>query len=79
MYNCPEVYGKRNYLCDVAQETIRICSDETTLKGPIQCDETVHELCTLLIEEHGKEKATSAEDAVILYQFLREEIISGLA
>ncbi|XP_046569551.1 uncharacterized protein LOC124277874 [Haliotis rubra] len=77
MYNCPGVYGTHTFLCDVAQETVGLCSEETTPKG-LPCDETVYELCTLLIEENGKQKATSAEEAVILYQFLREEVIRGL-
>jgi hypothetical protein len=79
MYMCERLYGVDNFLCHVSNEEIEACVQECTPKGPLPCDETVFELSTLLMEESGRRKPERGEEAVLLYQFLRQNILLGLA
>ena len=80
MYTCGQrLYGVQDYLHTVPQDTIDICMEQCTMKGPLPCDETVYELCSLLMEEHTRQQPDSGEEAVLLYQFLREQIIMELS
>jgi hypothetical protein len=80
MYTCGQrVYGVEDYLQNVPHEATDICMEQCTTKGPLPCDETVYELWSLLLGEHTRQQADSGEEAVLLYQFLREQIIMVLS
>ena len=73
MYTCAErLYGAEDYLHRVPQNTIDVCMEQCTLKKNLPCDETVYDLCNLLMDECGRQHADSGEKAVLDYQFLRE-------
>ena len=50
LYNLPELYNKEHCLCYVDEREIDVCAEETTPKLDIPCDETVRDLCMLLME-----------------------------
>ncbi|XP_060595300.1 uncharacterized protein LOC132749519 [Ruditapes philippinarum] len=79
MYTCPERFGVQDYLCNVTDNQIDACSEECIFKGPMVCEETVFELCTFLMNDSRKEMPTCGEEAVVLYQFLRTEVLDGLS
>ncbi|MGH0128997.1 UNVERIFIED_CONTAM: hypothetical protein FKN15_037098 [Acipenser sinensis] len=79
MYTCKELYGAQDYLCSVTDVEVNACLEESTPKGPFTCDETVFELYSLLMEEEDQQKPHCAEEAALLYHFLREKILEGLS
>ncbi|KAK1143785.1 hypothetical protein AOXY_G36641 [Acipenser oxyrinchus oxyrinchus] len=79
MYTCKELYGAQDYLCSVTDDEVNACLEECTPKGPFTCDETVFELCSLLMEEEDRQKPHCAEEAALLYHFLRDKILEGLS
>lgn len=79
MYACPQMYGSQDYLCEVPQDKVNICLTECTPKSEFTCEQTMFELCCLIMSENNLERPNSAEDGVRLYGFLREEINKGLA
>lgn len=75
MYTCGErLYGVENRLHRTPLHTIHVCLEQCTVKGSVPCDETVFALCCLLMEEHDRQKPDCGEEAVLLYQFLRNAI-----
>ena len=62
----------------VADQAVDICMTECINKGNHFCDETVSQLSLILIEEGGKSMPRNADEAVLLYQFLRNEILNNL-
>lgn len=78
MYNFPHLYDAENHLCRVTDVQINICMEECTPKGPYPCDETIYELCSLLMEEAMLDKPGDPEEATELYNFLRNRIIDDL-
>lgn len=50
------------------------CQEECTPKGQFPCDETVFDLCCLLMEENGWDAPTDPFSAANLYVLLRAEI-----
>ncbi|KAJ8303145.1 hypothetical protein KUTeg_019541 [Tegillarca granosa] len=78
LYTLPELYDKQQCLCNVDEREIEICAEETTPKQYYPCDETVRDLCLLLMEENEFEFPKDAENAKKLYIRLRELILSLL-
>ncbi|XP_029977959.1 uncharacterized protein LOC115410444 [Sphaeramia orbicularis] len=74
MYTVPQLYGGEDKLQPVIPEETMICKEECTPKGQYPCDETVFELCTLLMEEHGWDAPVNAPTTAELYLRLRSEI-----
>lgn len=74
MYSFPELHSAEDRLKPTAMEEVTLCMEECTPKGQFPCDETVFELCCLLMEEHGWEAPADPLAAADLYIFLREEI-----
>ena len=78
LYNLPELYNKEHCLCYVDEREIDDCAEETTPKLDIPCDETVRDLCMLLLEEDGYGIPEDAGDARNLYMHLRNSILDQL-
>ena len=78
MYTLPELYNAEDRLCHVPHEDIAVCEEETLPKANIPCDETVKELCTILMTENNLKLPTDAKEAVELYKQLRDNILSIL-
>ncbi|XP_067660094.1 uncharacterized protein [Haliotis asinina] len=74
MYSLPELFDKEDCLCAVDVEEVYMCSEETLPKNERMCDETVKELCSILMEEQGLDYPDNVDDAVHLYKCLRREI-----
>ena len=79
MYSLPHLYGAQHQLCRVNNVQIQYCQEECTAKGVYPCDTTVFHLCCILMEESYFEKPSNASEAMILYDYLRENILAELA
>ena len=78
LYTIPELYNKRHCLCEVDEREVDVCLEETTPKSAYPCDDTVRDLCLLLMQENGFLFPTNVEEAKTLYIRLREIILALL-
>ena len=78
LYTCPHLNGARDYLCDTTHVRIDACITQCVFPGPKQCDETIFDLIMVIMMEEGLRPPTSGEDAVILYQEIRRDILNEL-
>ncbi|KAG5880860.1 hypothetical protein JTB14_034269 [Gonioctena quinquepunctata] len=73
MFELPELYGTRDYLFPISQDDIPICKEECKyIEYP--CDEDVHDLCKIIIQEKSLSLQNDSFKCVELYLALREEI-----
>ena len=79
MYTVPEVYCAEDKLKTVAYEEVSVCKDECTPKSQFPCDETVFELCVILMQENGWDAPTDPFDAAELYTSLRTVILQNIS
>lgn len=81
LYTLPELCNKQRCLCyanEANEAEVDACFEETTPKADFSCDETVRDLCLLIMEEDGHAFPKDCEDARKLYTHLRETILSSL-
>jgi hypothetical protein len=78
MYTIPELYNADDCLCAVDEDEIDMCAEETIPKSALPCDETVKELCYLIMEEDCIDKPDDVFEARDLYLYLRRVILSEL-
>lgn len=78
MYSFPELHSAVDRLKPVSMEEVSVCMEECTPKGQFPCDETVFELCCLLMEENEWDAPADALAAADLYIMLREEILQSI-
>ena len=76
MYNFPHLHRAQNHLCRVTDEQVAVCQSECTTKTDFPCDETVFELCCIIMEEANYEihAEQDTNEKVQLYIFLRNAI-----
>lgn len=74
----PELYNAENMLCPVEEDEILACEEETTHRQPISCDDTISELCTMMMAESGLQKPSGPIEAKNLYMHLRQKIHTDL-
>ncbi|KAI4795193.1 hypothetical protein KUCAC02_023994 [Chaenocephalus aceratus] len=74
MYSFPELHSAEDRLKPIAMEEVNLCLEECTPKGQFPCDETVFELCCLLMAENGWDDPADPFAAADLYILLRDEI-----
>lgn len=67
MYSFPELHSAEDRLKPVSMEEVTLCMEECTPKGQFPCDETIFELCCLLMEENGWEAPGDPLAAADLY------------
>ena len=70
MFHLPHIYGVQNKLGEVNAA----CQEECVRKSSIPCDETVFQLCCLIMQEHFWNVPTSLVQGMGLYKGLRNEI-----
>ena len=76
MFSMPQLYGAaEDRLQCILPEEVAVCKEECTPKGQYPCDETVFELCVLLMGVNGWSSPVDAYSAVELYSLLRNEIL----
>lgn len=79
LYTLPELYNKQRCLCYANEAEVDACSEETTPKADFSFqDETVRDLCLLIIKGYGYAIPKDCEDARKLCTYLRETILSSL-
>ena len=83
LYSSPHIVGAENCMCPADNDDIRICQEECVDMAMEQCDDTVTELCQLLIEEGvivgvDMSNTITVQEKVDLYKKLRSEIRSLL-
>lgn len=81
MYSLPELYNVDNRLCPVDEDDIQVCREETIPRQNIPCDETVKDLCVLIMEEYHLSSQSDDSDvasAKQLYLRLRDVVRSVL-
>ncbi|KAL4009634.1 hypothetical protein ACER0C_003486 [Sarotherodon galilaeus] len=74
MYSFPELHSAEDRLKPISMEDITLCMEECSPKGQYPCDETVFELCCLLMVENEWDAPGDPLGAADLYIRLREEI-----
>lgn len=78
MYTLPRMYGGEDHLKTIDMEELYLCKEECSPKSQYLCDETVFELCCLLMLENGWDAPRDAFSAAELYISLRTEILLNL-
>lgn len=78
MYSMPQLYAAEDKLQGVLPEEVAVCKEECTSKGQFPCDETLFELCILLMAENVWSPPMDAYSATELYSLLRNEILENL-
>lgn len=78
MYTLPDMYGAEDRLKTVDMDELALCREECTPKSQYPCDETVFDLCCLLMQEKGWDAPTDAFSAAELYTLLRNEILQSV-
>lgn len=73
MYMAPHLYGSDDYLYQCDGLDVQNCQEECHVMT-YPCDETVFELCCLLMQELHLHPPDDAEEARNLYLRLRQEI-----
>ena len=74
MYTLPELYNAEDRLCLVDEDEIVMCEEETVRKPEFPYDETVKEICYILLEENNMAFPKDAKEALITYQELRVKL-----
>ncbi|XP_039617552.1 uncharacterized protein LOC120534210 isoform X2 [Polypterus senegalus] len=77
MYTVPHLYGAEDNFCPCSVQDIEVCEEECQTRQ-YPCDQTVFELCCLLMTELQLDPPDKAEEATYLYISLREQIRSSL-
>lgn len=75
MYSFPAIHSADDQLKSAEMEEVTVCVEECTPKAQFPCDETVFELCCLLMEENEWHAPLDPLDASDLYIRLRREIL----
>ena len=70
LYSVPELYDAYDYICQVEEERVEICLEECTFLH-LPCDNDIHELAKLNMEENGWQTPRDAFEAAELYVSLR--------
>ncbi|MEQ2264158.1 hypothetical protein XENORESO_021053 [Xenotaenia resolanae] len=78
MYSFPELHRAEDRLKPVFMDEITVCMEECTPKGQYPCDETVFELCCLLMVENEWNAPRDPLVAADLYIRLREKILQSV-
>ena len=78
MYSLPYLYGAEDQLFELPVQKIEMCEEECLSKSSYPCDPVVFELCCILMTEKDLSVPEDGEQAVLLYQCLRQEIHSNL-
>lgn len=78
MYSFPELHSAEDRLKTISMEDITLCMEECSPKGQHPCDETVFELCCLLMVENEWDAPGDPLGAADLYIRLREEILQSI-
>jgi len=74
LYYTPELYNTPDYLQIVPKDTSDVCLAECISESTLPCDETVFDLCTLLMDELHFQWPTDVYEALELYHKLRDHI-----
>lgn len=73
-YSLPQLYNAQDHTCTVEHGEVEICENQTS-PGMLTCsDETVGELCEILMEENALSEPFTATEAKELYIQLRQII-----
>lgn len=74
MYTIPALYGLNDCIKEVNLDYVRLCESECIKKTDIPCDEVLHRLCIVIMEEMGWIMPSDPQDMCDLYISLRQEI-----
>ena len=78
MYTAPHLYGAQDHICQSENEDLRICKEESREKGEYPCDDTVYDICCLLMAENDWSATHDVTAAIELYNLLRDCILDNL-
>jgi len=78
MFTCPELYNTIDYLCAADGVKLECCRQQCLAKTVVPCDDTVFELCCIIMQDSGWDFPYSAREGIDLYINLRREILSLL-
>ncbi|XP_035985476.1 uncharacterized protein LOC118558974 [Fundulus heteroclitus] len=78
MYSFPELHRAQDRLKPIVADEITVCMEECRPKGQYPCDETIFELCCLLMVENDWDAPRDPLVAADLYIKLREEILQSI-
>lgn len=73
MYSLPHLYAVTDYICPVENDRVQMCEEEASKKG-IPCDQTVFDLCKIILDEMSWELPSNPDDMCDMYIALRGEI-----
>lgn len=78
MHSIPQLFGSTDHLKAVHPQQVQLCREECLPRGPFPCEETVFDICCLIMSENHLHPPTTAEEVMELYLFLRAHIYTLL-
>ncbi len=78
MYMNPELFGGRECICTFSCEDLEVCKEECMFTNDRLCDNTIFELCCVLMIEINVQKTAEIADRKELYLTLRTDLLSIL-
>lgn len=77
MFNMPEIYGTRDYLCTLPADSLNVVKDLCLFQN-LPCDREVCELALILMNENGLSIPKDHLNAVDTYIILRSKMLEHL-
>ncbi|MGH0131595.1 UNVERIFIED_CONTAM: hypothetical protein FKN15_023613 [Acipenser sinensis] len=73
-----QLHSAGDRIIPVDMDEVALCNEEYVSKGQYPCDQTIFELCCLLMEQNGWDAPEDPFAAAELYSLLRNEILQNL-
>ena len=81
LFRVPQLQGRRDYICPVDEDELEVCIGEACFRDHMNCDETVHDMCTTIVDADDLPEVTDIHSAKERYLHLRQrllELLEGL-
>lgn len=70
----PELQGTHNYICDVTDNDITLCSRGCVFRGVSPCDEDVFQVCSMVMADNNQRFPSNVDEATVLYRLIHREV-----
>ncbi|KAK5647929.1 hypothetical protein RI129_002821 [Pyrocoelia pectoralis] len=76
MYHMPQLFGTKNYLCQLPRQPVDMFDEHCTFFNNIPCDEDVYQLAAIVMDEERLTIAKEPSSAIHLYLNLRSKMLN---
>ncbi|KAH3817751.1 hypothetical protein DPMN_119306 [Dreissena polymorpha] len=75
MFNYPELWGSRNFICDVHQDDINVARTQVTFRTPVCCDPDLYDILIGVMADDSLSYPNTSDEALALYRHLRRRVL----